>query len=101
MFKLMDTDRSGKIGLAELEPWVKLLEKHKCIKEEEKTVRSWHLLAFRDVDARELAGIYMKEVDTNRDGEIDMGEFARMSVKFQFDKVFDDMIEESMQSALQ
>jgi len=95
MFKVMARNgNTNKIGVKELEPWMKLLEKHNLIKEEDKTTRAWHLLAFRDVDAKELAQIYMKQVDTRRNGEIDMGEFARMSVKWNFSLVFEDMIDE-------
>jgi len=93
MFKLMDADMNGKITKEELEPWVELLHSHGSIPKEDLTVRAWHLLYFRDVTPKELAKRYIKEFDTDRDGAINLAEFARMSAKFTFSNVFEAMIE--------
>jgi len=93
MFKLMDKDSDGKISKSELVPWVELLSKNGGIKEDELTVRCWHLLAFRDIGPQELANRYFSQFDKDSDGFITLEEFAQLSTKFTFSKVFDTMLQ--------
>lgn len=92
MFKLLDRDKSGYLTPTALEPWVRLLLKYKLVPENDLTVRSWHLMAFRDVAAHELGSIYSSQCDVTGRGKINMEEFARMSVKFKFTPVFEEMV---------
>jgi len=100
MFKLLKGGTSGYVTPAGLEPWVRLLLKHNLIPENDLTVRSWHLLAFRDVAAQELAYMYASDCDVTGRGKINMEEFARMSVKFKFTPIFEEMVEARATAAL-
>merc|ERR1711934_564710 len=89
----MDKNCDGQISEEELRPWVELLAKNGGIPKVDLTVRCWHLLAFRDIEPPELTKKLIREYDKNRDGKISISEFAKLSSKFEFAKVFDEMFE--------